>query len=84
MAQNDDCQALTERLRSNKKSTTFADVKSILEAAGFTMHPRKRGSHRAFSKAGCFFSPSIPEGRGPLLVAYVRKAIQALEECCDD
>ena len=75
---------LLSELKANKLRWTFAELSEILEGAGFTMHLRNAGSHRAFNKPGCFRSPSIPQGRGPVKPVYVRQVIQALEECCDD
>lgn len=72
---------LLRELRTNKQGRTFQELKAILGAYGFVMHPRNKGSHRVFGKLGCFQSPSIPEAHGPVKVAYVRKVIQALEEC---
>lgn len=72
-----------EQLKANKKNRTFGELKRILEDAGFSMHPRARGSHRVFNRPGCFQSPSIPE-ESPVLACYVRMVIVALEECSDD
>lgn len=77
------CRENIEQLKASKKNRTFVELKRVLEDAGFEMHPRSRGSHRAFSKPGCFVSPSIPE-KSPVLAVYVRKVIAALEECCDE
>ena len=79
-----DVSELTERVRLNRHGTTFADLKRLLEAAGFEMHPQNGGTHRAFCKPGCFTSPTIPEGRGPVKVAYVSNVLRAVKECGDD
>lgn len=79
-----DWRDLRDHLKKNRKNATFDELKTLLEAAGFKMHPRNKGSHRAFTKSGCFWSPLVPEGRGPVLVAYVQKVLKALEECCDE
>lgn len=76
--------ALAERVRVNRQGTTFADLKRLLEAAGFEMHPRNGGTHRAFSKPGCFVSPTIPEMRGPVKVAYVSLVLRVVKECTDE
>jgi predicted RNA binding protein YcfA (HicA-like mRNA interferase family) len=78
------CRDHIAQLKADKTNQTFRDLAGILAAHGFVMHRRKRGSHRAFSRPGCFTSPSIPEGRGALLPAYVRSVIRALEEICDE
>jgi predicted RNA binding protein YcfA (HicA-like mRNA interferase family) len=78
------CRDDIEHLKGNRKNQTFVDLAAILRRNGFEMHPRTRGSHRSFSRPGCFESPTLPEGRGPLLPAYVRSVIRALEEMCDD
>ena len=78
------CREVIDDLKTNKKNRTFGELRSLLEEFGFEMHPRTRGSHRAFSRAGCAYSPSIPEVRGSVLAVYVRSVIRALEEVCDD
>jgi hypothetical protein len=77
------CREIIEQLKENKKNRSYEELRRVLEQTGFTMHPRTGGSHRVFTKAGCFVSPSIPE-KSPVLACYVRKVIEALEECCDD
>lgn len=79
-----DCRGVIADLKTDKTNRNFAELKAILESFGFEMRARQsRGSHRPFSKPGCFIQPSIPEGRGSVLAVYVRKVVQALEECCD-
>ncbi|HSW41150.1 MAG TPA: type II toxin-antitoxin system HicA family toxin [Patescibacteria group bacterium] len=80
----DGCRETIEYLKTNRKSQTFEDLRKVLEDFGFVMHPRSGGSHRAFSRHGCFESPSLKQDRGPLLPAYVKSVIRALEEICDD
>jgi hypothetical protein len=78
------CRETIDYLRANTKSQTFGDLRKVLEDCGFVMHPRAGGSHRAFSRPGSFVSPSLRQHRGPLLPAYVRSVIRALEEICHD
>jgi hypothetical protein len=80
----DGCRETIEYLKANRKSQTFEDLRKVLEDFGFVMHTRGGGSHRAFSRPGCFVSPSLKQDRGPLLPAYARSVIRALEEICDD
>ena len=37
-----------------------------------------------FSKPGCALNVSLKKAKPPVLAAYVRKVVQALEECCDE
>jgi predicted RNA binding protein YcfA (HicA-like mRNA interferase family) len=79
-----DCRTIREELNRNKKNRTFGELKAILEDFGWTMHPRTKGDHRPFTKPDCEMGVSIPQKKGPVLVAYVRKVVRALEECCDE
>lgn len=81
----DECREVIENLKRNKKNRTPGELIAILDRFGFKEHPRSGGSHRPFSKPGCEFGVSIPDGgKKEVLVPYVRKVIRALEECCDD
>lgn len=81
----DNCREVIQSLKTNKKNRTPGELAAILVRFGFKEHPRKAGSHRPFSKPGCEIVASIPDGgRSEVLVAYVRKVIRALEECCDE
>ena len=73
-----------DQLKANKKNRTYEELKRILEEAGFVLHPRPKGSHRVFHRPGCSTTPTIPEKKGTVLVCYVGKVIDALEECSDD
>lgn len=73
-----------DNLKTNRRSQTFEDLRTVLEDFGFVMHPRGGGNHRAFSRPGCFVSPSLRQVRGSLLPDYVTVVIRALEEICDD
>jgi len=78
------CRDTIDKLKANRKSQTFEDLRKVLEEFEFVMHPRSGGSHRVFSRRGCFVSPSLKQDRGPLLPAYVKSVIRALEEICHD
>jgi hypothetical protein len=78
------CRETIEHLKANKRSQTFDDLRRILEQFGFAMHKRRGGSHRVLSRTGSFESPSLRQSRGPMLPAYVRAVIRALEEICDE
>jgi hypothetical protein len=78
------CRDTIEQLKADKKNRTYAELKAILEASGFVLHPRQKGSHRTFQKPGCVIAPTLVEERGPVKAYAVRMVIQALEECCDD
>jgi HicA toxin of bacterial toxin-antitoxin, len=80
----DSCRETVEQLRADKKNRTYAELKAILESAGFVMHSRQKGSHRTFQKPGCLIAPTLVDQRGPVKAYSVRIVIQALEECCDD
>ncbi len=78
------CRDLIEQLKADKKNRTYRELKAILEAHGFTMHPPTKGSHRAFKRPGVVERPVLIEGRDPQLPVYVRGVVRALEECCDE
>ncbi len=78
------CHELIEQLKSDKKNRTFRELQRMLEANGFVMHPRSGGSHRVFTRRGCSSRVVLIEGSDPVLAAYVRSVIRALEECCNE
>jgi predicted RNA binding protein YcfA (HicA-like mRNA interferase family) len=78
------CRELIEQLKSDKKNRTFQELQRMLEANGFVMHPRSGGSHRVFTRPGLSTRVVLIEGADPVLAAYVRGVIRALEECCDE
>jgi predicted RNA binding protein YcfA (HicA-like mRNA interferase family) len=79
-----DWRELRERVERNKRSATFEDLARLLEAAGFVMGSRTAGSHRAFRKPGCPFSPTLAERRGSLPIGYVMNVLRAVDECADE
>ena len=81
----DDCRDVAAQLNANKKNRTYEELKAVLERFGFRESPRKTaGSHRIFTKSGCAMNVSLKKTKGPMLAAYVRAVVVALEECCDD
>jgi predicted RNA binding protein YcfA (HicA-like mRNA interferase family) len=85
MSTDEDCRAVIELLKKNKKNRTPEELAAILVRFGFKEHKRNRGSHRPFSKPGCAVSAGIPDGgRKGVLVPYVNGVIRALEEGCDE
>jgi HicA toxin of bacterial toxin-antitoxin, len=78
------CREDIEELKADKKNRSFRELRAILEANGFTMHPRNSGSHRVFKRPGVWTRAELIEGSDPQLAVYVRGVILALEECCED
>jgi hypothetical protein len=72
---------LYERIRRNPKNVKYNELKTLLEACGYTLRPSSGGSHRWFYKKGC--NPiHFPEHR-PLGEVYGKRALRVIEECID-
>ena len=78
------CDGLIEILTARRRSLVFVELRDVLRDAGFHMRRPTAGSHRTFAMPGCQVIVTVAERRGPLPLPYVRLALRAIEECCED
>jgi predicted RNA binding protein YcfA (HicA-like mRNA interferase family) len=68
---------LRERLKNNPKNATFADIRTLLEQAGFALD-RIAGSHHIFTKDEITFV--IPVHNNKVKTIYVKRVIELIEQ----
>lgn len=79
-----DWHTLREHIRANKGNVSFGDAAKLLEAAGWSMKPPGKGSHRTFSKPGCLPLVTLQAAKGPLKIGYITNMLKSIDECASD